>query len=236
MEKHFPSAAETAQGASVEDKSVLERLVVAAKALADYGGLDPILERWNKLADVDATMKKNEERIVDLEADIKKEIESHKRSQQESLSTYTRSLDQVRSQFRQAEELAGSLEDQIQRKEALIVKLESENTSLIEESRKLVKLSTELEDAASRNSVERRVLNDALEEKKIEIEALATETKQKESQLSQLRTELNIRQSEFEKLSKQEKKVTHQLEEAQSITVSLRDEVSGALSVALPNA
>lgn len=202
----------------------LEELVAAAKAIACDQNIDRIFGYFGKVVDMERDIKVKTERIRSLEFELEKQTASHKTAQQQSLSTYTDSLDEIRSQFKNSQAHVGRLQGDLKQRDETITILRDDNASVTDKLQKSNQVSKDLEKSIRNSSAKIKTLEQSVEELRTESEVSSTALKQQEVQLSQLQAEIKRRQTEYDDLNNQYHRARQQLNDAQSLTVGLHSE------------
>ncbi len=199
----------------------LREVVHAAKALACEQDIERIFGDLEKIGDMERDAEMKVERITSLENELEKQAAVHQTTHQQSLLTYTDSLDKIRSRHNSSKAHVATLQGELEQKDHIITTLREDYAKVGEKLQKSNQSSKDLEESLNDRSTKVKSLEQSVEELKAKNSASATALKQQEVQVSQLQSQIQRRQVEYDDLNKQYQRARQQVDDAQSLTVGL---------------
>ncbi len=220
---HTPAPA-SQDGFEVTTKGAFENLITAAKVLASSETIGSVVSLFDKIPDLEASIKSKDEQIMDMDVKMEKEVEKHRTAHKESLLMYDAAKDDLKSEVANSKALVVSLQCKVEEKDAAIKTLKTDEADLKARIEKLKASIDTQKEKAKKSTALVTEMKESAKESKADQDKLQDAFQKQQNLLSQSEGALKRSQDECEILRKEGSSMSRQLEGIRSLTVSLSNE------------
>ena len=210
-------------GFKITTKGAFENLIAAAKVLASSETIGSVVSLFDKIPDLEASIKSKDEQMMDMDVKMEKEVEKHKTAHKESLLMYDAAKDDLKSEVANSKALVASLQSKIEEKDAAIETLKTDEADLKARIEKLKASVDTQKEKAKKSTALVTELRESVKESKADQDRLQDAFQKQQNLLSQSEAGLKRSQNEYEILRKESSSMSRRLEGMRSLTVSLSD-------------
>ncbi|KAK3045799.1 hypothetical protein LTR09_012659 [Extremus antarcticus] len=204
-------------------KGAFEDLIAAAKVLASSETIGSVVSLFDKIPDLEASIRSKDEQIQNMDLKMEKEVEKHKTANKESLLTYDAAKDDLKSEVADLKALVTSLQSKIEEKDAAIETLKTDEADFKARSERFKAFVETQKEKVKKSAALVAELKESVKESKADQDKLQDDFQKQQNLLSQSEVGLKRSQNEYEILRKEYSSMSRQLEGIRSLTISLSD-------------